>query len=110
MRVLRHTDAVAGKNIVLSLDIKLQEAAEDALGDRRGSIIALDPKTGEVLAMVSKPSFDPQPVRDRHQLQKTTRGCAIPSTNHCSTAPCAGCTRRARPSSPRWRLPAWTVA
>ena len=59
MRVLRHTDAVPGKNIVLSLDIKLQEAAEDALGDRRGSIIALDPKTGEVLAMVSKPSFDP---------------------------------------------------
>ena len=59
MRVLRHTDAVAGKNIVLSLDIKLQEAAEDALGDRRGSIIALDPKTGEVLAMVSKPSFVP---------------------------------------------------
>ena len=50
---------VTGKNIVLSLDIKLQEAAEDALGDRRGSIIALDPKTGEVLAMVSKPSFDP---------------------------------------------------
>ncbi len=59
MRVLRHTQAVPGKNIVLSLDIKLQEAAEDALGDRRGSIIALDPKTGEVLAMVSKPSFDP---------------------------------------------------
>ena len=59
MRVLRHHDAVAGKNIVLSLDIKLQEAAEDALGDRRGSIIAIDPKTGEVLAMVSKPSFDP---------------------------------------------------
>ena len=59
MRVLRHTDAVPGKNIVLSLDITLQEAAEEALGDRRGSIIALDPKTGEVLAMVSKPSFDP---------------------------------------------------
>ncbi|OZY35672.1 penicillin-binding protein 2 [Pseudomonas lundensis] len=59
MRVLRHTDAVPGKNIVLSLDIKLQEAAEEALGDRRGSIIAIDPKTGEVLAMVSRPSFDP---------------------------------------------------
>ncbi|KMM87542.1 MULTISPECIES: penicillin-binding protein 2 [Pseudomonas] len=59
MRVLRHTDAVPGKNIVLSLDIKLQAAAEEALGDRRGSIIAIDPKTGEVLAMVSKPSFDP---------------------------------------------------
>ncbi|MFP3515376.1 penicillin-binding protein 2 [Pseudomonas sp. SIMBA_077] len=59
MRVLRHHDAIAGKNIVLSLDITLQEAAEEALGDRRGSIIAIDPKTGEVLAMVSKPSFDP---------------------------------------------------
>jgi penicillin-binding protein 2 len=43
----------------LSLDIKLQEAAEHALGDRRGSVVAIDPATGEVLAMVSKPSFDP---------------------------------------------------
>lgn len=59
LRVLKHTDPVAGKNIVLSLDIKLQEAAEEALGDRRGSVVALDPETGEVLAMVSKPSFDP---------------------------------------------------
>ncbi|WP_097304491.1 penicillin-binding protein 2 [Pseudomonas chlororaphis] len=59
MRVLKHTDPVPGKNIVLSLDVKLQEAAEAALGDRRGSVVALDPQTGEVLAMVSKPSFDP---------------------------------------------------
>lgn len=59
MRVLKHTDPTPGKNIVLSLDVKLQEAAEEALGDRRGSVVALDPSTGEVLAMVSKPSFDP---------------------------------------------------
>ncbi|HEX8590394.1 penicillin-binding protein 2 [Pseudomonas sp.] len=59
LRVLKHTDPVAGKNITLSLDIKLQEAAEQALGDRRGSVVAIDPATGEVLAMVSKPSFDP---------------------------------------------------
>jgi penicillin-binding protein 2 len=59
MRVLNHHDPVAGKNIVLSLDIKLQEAAEHALGDRRGAVVCLDPDTGEVLAMVSKPSFDP---------------------------------------------------
>ena len=59
MRVLKHTDPIPGKNIVLSLDINLQEAAEKALGDRRGAVIAIDPKTGEVLAMVSKPSFDP---------------------------------------------------
>ncbi|MCD5996557.1 penicillin-binding protein 2 [Pseudomonas sp. CDFA 602] len=59
LRVLKHTDPVPGKNITLSLDVHLQEAAENALGDRRGSVVALDPETGEVLAMVSKPSFDP---------------------------------------------------
>ncbi|MGE8406221.1 MAG: penicillin-binding protein 2 [Pseudomonas sp.] len=59
LRVLKRTDPIPGKDIVLSLDIKLQEAAEAALGGRRGSIVALDPNTGEVLAMVSQPSFDP---------------------------------------------------
>ncbi|GFM83055.1 peptidoglycan glycosyltransferase [Pseudomonas cichorii] len=59
LRVLKHTDPTPGKNITLSLDVHLQEAAENALGDRRGSVVALDPATGEVLAMVSKPSFDP---------------------------------------------------
>jgi penicillin-binding protein 2 len=59
MRVLNHTDPVPGKNITLTLDIKLQAAAEKALGDRRGAVVAIDPQTGDVLAMVSKPSFDP---------------------------------------------------
>ncbi|MDO7904207.1 penicillin-binding protein 2 [Pseudomonas sp. K1(2024)] len=59
LRVLKRTDPIPGKDIVLSLDIKLQEAAEQALGGRRGAIVALDPRTGEVLAMVSQPSFDP---------------------------------------------------
>ena len=59
LRVLKRTDPVPGKDIVLSLDIKLQEAAEAAMAGRRGAIVALDPATGEVLAMVSQPSFDP---------------------------------------------------
>ena len=59
LRVLKRTDPIPGKDIVLSLDIKLQEAAELALGGRRGAVVALDPSTGEVLAMVSQPSFDP---------------------------------------------------
>ncbi|MBA1203057.1 penicillin-binding protein 2 [Pseudomonas capeferrum] len=59
LRVLKRTDPIPGKDIVLSLDIKLQEAAEAALGGRRGAVVALDPRTGEVLAMVSQPSFDP---------------------------------------------------
>jgi penicillin-binding protein 2 len=59
LRVLKRTDPKPGKDIVLSLDIKLQEAAEEALGGRRGAIVAMDPRSGEVLAMVSQPSFDP---------------------------------------------------
>ena len=44
---------------MLSLDIKLQKLVEDMFGDRRGALVALDPKTGDVLAFVSKPTFDP---------------------------------------------------
>ncbi|MGE7990558.1 penicillin-binding protein 2 [Pseudomonas sp. NPDC089554] len=59
MRVLRHHAPTPGKDIYLSLDLHLQQAAEHALGERRGALVALDPATGEVLAMVSNPSFDP---------------------------------------------------
>lgn len=59
LRVLNRTDPIPGDDLVLTLDVRLQEAAEQALGGRRGAVVALDPKTGEVLAMVSQPSFDP---------------------------------------------------
>ncbi len=59
MKVLSRTDPVPGEDLVLHLDAKLQQAAVEALGDFRGGIVALDPETGGVLAMVSKPSFDP---------------------------------------------------
>ncbi|ROL81395.1 penicillin-binding protein 2 [Pseudomonas protegens] len=61
MRVLRRHNPIAGQDIVLTLDVRLQGAAEEALGDRRGAVVALDPATGQVLAMVSRPSFDPNP-------------------------------------------------
>ena len=61
LRVLKRTDPTPGKDIVLSLDVRLQEAAEAALAGRRGAIVAIQPQTGEVLAMVSQPSFDPNP-------------------------------------------------
>lgn len=51
-------EAVAGKDITLSLDLDLQVVAELALETRRGAIVALDPRNGEVLAMASRPSFD----------------------------------------------------
>lgn len=59
MKVLDRSDPVPGEDIVLHLDSKLQKASVDALGEFMGGIVALDPATGGVLAMVSKPSFDP---------------------------------------------------
>lgn len=59
MRRLDRTDPVAGKNITLHMDTRLQIAAEKALGDYKGAIVAIDPATGGILAMVSKPGFDP---------------------------------------------------
>jgi len=59
MRVLESTGAVAGNDIALHLDHRLQMAAENALGNYRGAVVAIEPETGGILAMVSKPGFDP---------------------------------------------------
>jgi penicillin-binding protein 2 len=59
VRRLNSSQAVPGNSVVLSIDIKLQKLVEDLYGNRRGALVALDPKTGEILAFVSKPTFDP---------------------------------------------------
>jgi penicillin-binding protein 2 len=59
VRRLSSSQAIPGNSVVLSIDIKLQKLVEDLFGKRRGALVALDPKTGEVLAFVSKPTFDP---------------------------------------------------
>ncbi len=59
VRRLASRPATPGQNVVLSIDIKLQKMIEDLYGDRRGALVALDPRTGEILAFVSKPTFDP---------------------------------------------------
>ena len=59
VRRLRSSPATPGNTVVLSIDIKLQKLVEDLYGDRRGALVAIDPKNGEVLAFVSKPTFDP---------------------------------------------------
>ncbi|CAB4633884.1 MAG: penicillin-binding protein 2 [Actinobacteria bacterium] len=51
-----------GASVALTIDPKIQRIAWDALGDQRGAVVALDPATGRILAMVSKPSFDPNPL------------------------------------------------
>ena len=59
VRTLSRSPPVSGNNLKLSLDIRLQEVAEAAFGDRRGALVAIDPTTGDILAFVSKPGYDP---------------------------------------------------
>lgn len=59
VRILKYAKPIAGKNLYLSIDSSLQLAAEQALKGRRGAIVALEPATGQVLALASMPSYDP---------------------------------------------------
>ena len=61
-RAVRRLDsfsATPGETVMLTLDIKLQRLVEELYGERRGALVAIDPRNGEVLALVSKPTFDP---------------------------------------------------
>jgi penicillin-binding protein 2 len=59
LRVLSEVEETPGNTLILTLDRDLQLAAERAMGEREGAIVALDPRSGDVLAMVSRPAFDP---------------------------------------------------
>lgn len=59
IRMLEGTTSQKGQDIRLSMDINLQKEAENAFGERAGALVAIKPDTGEILALVSKPSFDP---------------------------------------------------
>ncbi len=89
LRVLERTAPTPGRDLYLTLDIGLQQASRAALGDYTGAVVALDPRTGEVLAMVSNPTFDPNPfvsgvsheqyaallnAEDRPLFDRTVRG------------------------------------
>ncbi|MDA8456745.1 penicillin-binding protein 2 [Acidovorax sp. GBBC 3334] len=59
VRRLASHPATPGNTVMLSIDIKLQKLIEDMFGERRGALVAIDPRNGEILALVSKPTFDP---------------------------------------------------
>lgn len=59
IRSLARTPPVSGNNLTLTLDVHLQEITEKAFGDRRGALVAIEPSTGGILALVSTPTFDP---------------------------------------------------
>ncbi|MDE2427526.1 MAG: penicillin-binding protein 2 [Burkholderiales bacterium] len=59
VRTLSRSAPTSGKNLILSVDIELQKVIEEAFGDHRGALVAIEPATGDVLAFVSKPTYDP---------------------------------------------------
>src|SRR4030065_762840 len=64
-RELNTIEPVSGDNIILSVDLRLQKLAESALGERRGAVVVMETGTGEILALVSKPAFDPNLLSKR---------------------------------------------
>ncbi|HUP97526.1 MAG TPA: penicillin-binding protein 2 [Usitatibacter sp.] len=59
IRSLARNEPISGNNLMVTLDLGLQRVAEEAFQDYRGALVAIDPKTGEILALVSKPGYDP---------------------------------------------------
>ncbi|NMG22430.1 penicillin-binding protein 2 [Brasilonema bromeliae] len=89
IRVLGEKQAKAGNDIHLTIDLDLQKAAEKALTLRRGAVVALDPNTGAILAMVSHPTFDPNIFSKQKLSQKdwqSLQGSEHPLVNRALSA------------------------
>ncbi|MBP5972525.1 penicillin-binding protein 2 [Brasilonema sp. CT11] len=89
IRVLGEKQAKAGNDIHLTIDLDVQKAAEKALTLRRGAVVALDPNTGAILAMVSHPTFDPNIFSKQKLSQKdwqTLQGSEHPLVNRALSA------------------------
>lgn len=69
IRTLRRTAPVPGSNLILSIDIELQKVIEEAFGNQRGALVAIEPETGDVLAYVSRPGYDPNLFVDGIDVQ-----------------------------------------
>jgi penicillin-binding protein 2 len=89
LRVLGSKQAKAGNDLHLTIDLDMQMAAEKALGKRNGAIVAIDPKNGAVLAMVSHPTFDPNIFSKQKLSQKdweSVQGSEHPLVNRAISA------------------------
>jgi len=79
LRVLDETPPISGNDLYLTIDSRLQKVAEDAFGEYNGSVVAIDPNNGEILALVSMPIFDPNlfvngiSINDYSALRDSTR-------------------------------------
>jgi len=84
LQVISQTPSVSGQNIALTIDRKLQASADAMLKDKIGAIVAMDPMNGEILAMASSPSFDPNKFItgiDKIELKSMTSGKDSPFQN-----------------------------
>jgi penicillin-binding protein 2 len=89
LRVLGEKQAKAGNDLHLTIDLDLQKAAQKALGNRNGAIVALDPRDGSVLAMVSHPTYDPNIFSKQKLTQKdweSVQGSEHPLVNRALSA------------------------
>ena len=89
LRVLGSKQAKAGNDLRLTIDLDMQIAAEKALGKRNGAIVAINPKNGSILAMVSHPTFDPNIFSKQKLSQKdweTVQGSGHPLVNRAISA------------------------
>ncbi|MFM6530891.1 MAG: penicillin-binding transpeptidase domain-containing protein, partial [Dolichospermum sp.] len=89
LRVLGTKQAKSGNDLHLTIDLETQIAAEKALGNRNGAIVAIDPKNGAILAMVSHPSFDPNIFSKQKLSQKdweSLQGSEHPLVNRAISA------------------------
>ena len=75
------SDSKEGNGIITTLDTTLQQVAYDALGDNKGAVVAINPKTGEILAMVSKPTFNPNDLEAEMEKANAGSGDETPLIN-----------------------------
>jgi peptidoglycan glycosyltransferase len=112
-------EPVRGNDAVLTIDPKVQEAADRALGDRPGAVVALDPRTGAVLAMVSKPGFDPARIDERGEallndpsgplLNRATQGQYPPGSTFKTVTAAAAIDSGAYPTNATFKCPSGYV-
>ena len=99
----RATTPISGNNLVLKLDLELQEVAEDAFGDRRGALVAIEPDDRRRAGVRQQARLRPQPLRRRHRPAELERAQQLARQADDQPRAARARIRRARPSSRSWR-------
>jgi penicillin-binding protein 2 len=109
LRSLKRIPPVSGNNLQLDLDAKLQQITEQAFGERKGALVAIDPSTGGILALVSNPTYDPNLFVDGITPDNWKELNDHPSKPMVNRA-INGSYPPGQPSNPSWRSPRWKWA